>query len=343
MSSGLIAVTAGPSDRASPPDRLAWVDAARGIGIVLVVYAHVLRGLVAAGIAAVGGLIATEDQLIYAFHMPLFFILAGLFIEGSLRSGGQAFLASKLRTIAYPYVLWSLIHGSLNIAIQGHGTNHPLAWGDLAAIGWRPIGQYWFLYVLFVCEMLAAVLLPRLRLLLAVAAIAYLAAGLLPLPGIVANSLVDLPYVVLGVALARAEPSRWLARAGSGGWLLAGSWLLFALVNAAGPGDNAGLAYLAGVAGSAGTVALAWLARGSAVLRALGRSSMAIYVMHVIFAAGARILLSRAGIHQLWIQLLVGTATGLLLPLLVRDAAVRLGVVHWLGLGRPLDRSPART
>ena len=58
--------------------RILWLDAARGIGISLVVFGHALRGI--NGSQAIPG--ASElmplDQVIYAFHMPLFFMLAGL-------------------------------------------------------------------------------------------------------------------------------------------------------------------------------------------------------------------------------------------------------------------------
>ncbi len=88
--------------------RVAWVDVAKGIGIFLVVEGHVLPGLQSAG------LLPTDEQSpglrflhdwTYAFHMPLFFFLSGLFVLRSAQGGLARFLDGKLRTVLYPYLL----------------------------------------------------------------------------------------------------------------------------------------------------------------------------------------------------------------------------------------------
>ena len=68
---------------ADTSDRIAWIDAARGIGIVLVVIGHVEGGLIDAGIQS-GASWAWPSYGLYTFHMPLFFFLAGLNVPGSL-------------------------------------------------------------------------------------------------------------------------------------------------------------------------------------------------------------------------------------------------------------------
>src|ERR1700722_19199016 len=150
---------ARPASRVKVASRVEWVDTARGIGIFLVVFAHDLRGLKLIGRSP----LATQvDQFVYAFHMPLFFFLAGLFATHSARRGAASLLSDKLRTIAYPYFLWSLLQGALQLAMTGE-TNSHLTWRDLAAIPYQPIMQFWFLYTLFlvfvlflVCQQLRA-------------------------------------------------------------------------------------------------------------------------------------------------------------------------------------------
>ncbi|WP_373565555.1 acyltransferase family protein, partial [Klebsiella pneumoniae] len=51
--------------------REAWVDYAKGIGIILVVFGHVNRGLYSAGIQLSGSSYLLTDSIIYSFHMPL--------------------------------------------------------------------------------------------------------------------------------------------------------------------------------------------------------------------------------------------------------------------------------
>jgi fucose 4-O-acetylase-like acetyltransferase len=50
--------------------RIEWVDTAKGIGILLVILGHTI-------------LLPFISVPIYAFHMPLFFLLSGLFIKAN--------------------------------------------------------------------------------------------------------------------------------------------------------------------------------------------------------------------------------------------------------------------
>ena len=70
-----------PQDAAR--DRVDWIDGAKGVMIVLVVFGHAWRGLHSAGLIA-PDLFAAVDARIYAFHMPVFFALSGWFFLPSL-------------------------------------------------------------------------------------------------------------------------------------------------------------------------------------------------------------------------------------------------------------------
>ncbi|MDZ1963948.1 acyltransferase family protein, partial [Klebsiella pneumoniae] len=59
--------------------RETWVDYAKGIGIILVVFGHANRGLYSSGIYISPEIYHYLDNVIYSFHMPLFFFLSGLF------------------------------------------------------------------------------------------------------------------------------------------------------------------------------------------------------------------------------------------------------------------------
>ena len=100
-------------------NRYQWVDYAKGIGIILVVYGHCIRGIVKAGLVEDDSVFTLLDSMIYSFHMPLFFFLSGLFFEGSLqRNGSERFVFSKLDTLIYPYVLWSFLQGGIEVALS---------------------------------------------------------------------------------------------------------------------------------------------------------------------------------------------------------------------------------
>ena len=89
--------------------RTEWVDYAKAIGIILVVYGHVARGVKEAGYNFSDSLFTLVDSFIYSFHMPLFFFLSGLFFYQSfIKRGFLDLTLNKIDTIVYPYILWFL-------------------------------------------------------------------------------------------------------------------------------------------------------------------------------------------------------------------------------------------
>lgn len=133
-----------------------WVDYAKGIGIILVVIGHVNRGLDSAGISISEPFFKVFDSIIYTFHMPLFFFLSGLFFISSIQKNGKpAFIKKKIATIAYPYVIWSIIQGSIAILLSNF-TNKKTDFISVLSFPYHPIGQFWFLYALFMIFIVAS-------------------------------------------------------------------------------------------------------------------------------------------------------------------------------------------
>ncbi len=75
--------------------RLAYIDNLRGFCLALMILGH--AGLTLAG-----------KNLIYSFHMPVFYFLAGLLYRGPSPSV-PLFLARKARTLLLPYALYVLL------------------------------------------------------------------------------------------------------------------------------------------------------------------------------------------------------------------------------------------
>jgi hypothetical protein len=84
-----------PIPARGPNRRIGWIDATRGIGIILVVYGHAERSLVTADLFPPTPGILRQDELIYAFHTPLFFLLSGLFAGRSAERGGGCSLPAR--------------------------------------------------------------------------------------------------------------------------------------------------------------------------------------------------------------------------------------------------------
>src|SRR6059058_582095 len=121
------------SNAITPPlaARIQWVNVAKGLGIILMVFGHVGRGIVPPKEQASGGaahLYWLADEAIYAFHMPLFFFLSGLFVERGARRSAGVFFDSKVRTILYPYFLWATIQCLFVRAASGYAKSQVDAW-----------------------------------------------------------------------------------------------------------------------------------------------------------------------------------------------------------------------
>lgn len=325
-------------------ERVGWLDAAKCLGIALVVFGHVERGLNSAGLveAPAWRLI---DFYIYTFHMPLFMYLAGTNVPGSLAKPN--FLKRKAASILHPYVVWSLIQGGVMVVLSSQ-TNGDTSIADLLAIGWDPISPFWFLYVLFVYMAVVSVLPPS-RALLAGAA-ALLAVSPVIEPELLFQLAYFFFFFLLGVCFPARETPRWAAPVALAGCLL-WTWMLLSLGAVSMEAGSAGWRFYSPLllpSALLGILAMLSLARSLdfAWLRHAGQASMAIYVMHILATAGSRILLQKAfGVTDPILHLVAGVVLGIGLPLLAYEVMRRLGLAWWLGLGgaQPVLRGEAMT
>lgn len=304
--------------------RVAWVDIAKGIGILLVVYGHVARGLVDAGIQPRQGVPVAAASLIYLFHMPLFFALAGLWAPRAAGRPLSRFLSDKAGTILYPYLVWSLIQLGVN-AGMGRFTNSAPSPTQVLGIVTHPYAQFWFLYVLFI-DLTFAVLLLRFRFgvvtALVIGEVLYITHPLLengtwPPAVDVARTFL---YVAAGAAVAPWVVRRglaqhpWATRATA---LTATGLLLLLFVGLGDANPIAGpiMAGLGIIAVATSAQVLAGTPVGG-VLERLGNRSLEIYVAHVLGAAGMRVVLSKVfGVSNSGVHLVLDCAAGVAFPL----------------------------
>jgi fucose 4-O-acetylase-like acetyltransferase len=136
--------------KSSSTSRMGWIDYAKGIAIVLVVYRHVEFGIRNSGVPLSQWIINLNDML-YSFRMPLFFLLSGLFFQKSIeRKGEKRFIVSRINTLLYPYILWALIQITLQIMFPGVA-NAQRSVKDYMNILIQPrnLDQLWYLFALF--------------------------------------------------------------------------------------------------------------------------------------------------------------------------------------------------
>ncbi|MEH2159826.1 MAG: acyltransferase family protein [Nostoc sp.] len=150
-------MTALKLDSAPTKQKIDWVDYTKGIGIFLVVVGHTLDGLQKHSIIESSQLFKFILDWIYAFHMPLFFFISGLFVQRSLSTKPLGdFVSSKIAVIVYPYFLWSVLYSLLLIFVSRY-TNVKMQVSSIWKIVYDPVLHFWFLYSLFIIFILYGV------------------------------------------------------------------------------------------------------------------------------------------------------------------------------------------
>lgn len=141
-------------DSPTSSNRAAWVDILRGTAIALVVLFHVVT-VTEAYTGHVFERLTGFLDTVQGLRMPLLFFLSGLLVRRSLRKGPEGYIRGKVRLVAYPYVLWSLIMVAL-LAVGGYFLNWDVApLSSLARIVYDPIEHLWLLAYLFVYYVVA--------------------------------------------------------------------------------------------------------------------------------------------------------------------------------------------
>lgn len=149
------------------PPRLTWIDYARGIAIILVVYRHSFEGIKQSGLDVQPYIfLEYANILFFSFRMPLFFIVSGIFITLSLQKRGLAkFIETKAKVILYPYFLWGALQLSIQIFFSDYTNYHPTLRSFLDLFYQpRELAQFWYLLALFNVTVLYVIAKTKLKL-----------------------------------------------------------------------------------------------------------------------------------------------------------------------------------
>jgi fucose 4-O-acetylase-like acetyltransferase len=295
------------------------VDIVKGIAITLVAYGHTAQGMVHRGWWGGPGA-SFSNTFIYSFHMPAFFFVAGLFVMGSLaKRGSGRFAVDKLETILYPYVLFVIIGAAIEPLIGRFksGTT-PFHW-NVFLLTLVDGDASWFLFVLFLCLMLALMTARApawLRFLIAVLV------GLIPPfgPQFVTQVLREFSFLAAGMWVGtRIYRLEEMGRAAAAfGFVLLAAFQV-AMIWLYGPSAFWRWIYIVlGLTGTAGLFLLAKLLdkhRLGDGIAWVGRASLAVFLLSA-FAQGAtrEVLLRVFHTHEFWLQLLLPTLFATLLP-----------------------------
>ncbi|WP_212004148.1 acyltransferase [Chitinophaga sp. HK235] len=342
---------------------MAWIDYARGIAIILVLYRHIFEGISRTGTSTTEyAWLENANIVFYSFRMPLFFILSGVFISRSLakRTVGKI-LFNKVSTLLYPYLLWSVLQISLQICLSRYvNADRSLADYGYIFLFPRRIDQFWYLYALFNVSVLYVFTRQLLKMpiwqQLTAGAVLYILSSYVSIKHIDLGFVYDIMHYYIFFALGDLLSSRILDKENfrqyaswkTFGWLLpffmAGQYyfltkdlqmndnmyvetyqpILFALIALTGCAFMYNISFI--------------LQRYNTIkwLRIVGYHSLYIYVSHVLVASATRMVLMKGfGITSVPLLLVICLVMAVVVPIIIYNLAIRAGAWWLYSLERP--------
>jgi uncharacterized membrane protein YcfT len=144
------------SDRPDPDGaRVAWVDTAKGVCIILVVMMHSTLGV---GTEMSGeGFMHRVVAYAKPFRMPDFFLVSGLFLGRVIARDWRSYSDKRVVHFFYFYLLWLVIQSGAKYGQVSGGS--PLGFLQHLAHGlYEPYSTLWFIYILAVFSVVTKLL-----------------------------------------------------------------------------------------------------------------------------------------------------------------------------------------
>lgn len=320
---------------------MATVDIAKGIAISAIVLGHVLRGLREPGILEATGVpFLTVDTLLYSFHLAVFAFTAGVFVSGSVaRRGVSNFLRVRLAEILWLYVVWTLLQGASKLVLSSV-VNNPIEPLSILRL-WVPIEQFWFFGWLAVVLIAAALVQPwksakraavSTCVVVAVSALDWFSLLNVGLFGLQGHKIT----VYFWLALISGKKILEFISQRSSAQNLVAAVLLFLMGSSSAlwlsmqpelvTEELSPLMVAVNILGSIfSTLAvlllsnlLASTGRVAEFFRYLGRNSLSIFVAHVFFMSGLRVVMLKLGLDSLSLHIILGTVAGVVGPVVLQ-------------------------
>jgi fucose 4-O-acetylase-like acetyltransferase len=350
--------------------RYPWIDYARGITILLVVYRHVFEGLGNVGPGSDSyGILKYLNIFFFSFRMPLFFIVSGIFFGGSLdRKGIGEYIGNRFQTIFYPLIIWGSIQVTLQLFFAGYvnAEREPMNYLHLL-IEPRKIEQFWYLNALFFVSILYAAMRwylkvkPWQQLLLGI--FLYAISGYCHIHNINIGFLSDVFFFYMFFAVGDLLADLVL---NTKNHKVLTSWRTtlialpifiaiqhyFTYLNLE-HGDDYYVQFrqpaifaVTALAGGAFVIHIAFLLQKLDVmrfLRVIGYHSLYIYVMHLMITSSSRIILIKLfDIQDIPVLMVISVTIGIILPIILYNVAERAGAWWLFTLKKPVgEKTPA--
>jgi uncharacterized membrane protein YcfT len=323
------------AEGAASPSRVDWVDAAKGICIVLVVTMHATLGVEEA--FGRQGFMHWVVAFSKPFRLPDFFLVSGLFLSRVIDRDWRIYADKRVVHFAYFYLLWLVIQSGVKYGQVSEGSVAGFGLHLLHSLV-EPYSTLWFVYALAIFS-IATKLMRRFHPALTFGLAAILQILPIETPFFFLNELCERwVFFVAGYLFAgpifrladRAADRMPLALCGLAAWALANGALALTPVDFHGATTLAELPVVGLLAGGAGAIAIVVLssllvrAAPGRALRYVGSKSLAVYLTFFLPMAFTRLLLLK-----LW----PAADTGLVALIVIAAAVLFPLALEWLVRG----------
>lgn len=129
--------------------RLDYIDIAKALGMLTIIWGHIIHE-------------GWSNQIVYAFHIPLFFFMSGMVFKADKYPTVWDLIKKRARTLLLPYLIFSLVTWAMWVGMRVIANDHTNYWYPLlqtfiaqGSSGFlRHNLPLWFVSCLFVVEII---------------------------------------------------------------------------------------------------------------------------------------------------------------------------------------------
>tara|TARA_B110000211_G_scaffold58679_1_gene65656 strand:+ start:1114 stop:2133 length:1020 start_codon:yes stop_codon:yes gene_type:complete len=336
----VLIIKSSPKGFATMYERLK-IDTLRGLACVLLIAYHVIGFNAETGLKLSEGALRDINDTLVFIRMPLFTFLSGLvYAFRPFSFGGQSFIYKKVRRLLFPMLSVGTIFALLQAFTPGANSNEI----DWLTLHIKPVAHFWFIESLFIVFTFVLIC-EKLKFFDGFNKFIYVFIFSIVLYISPINSdyfsfsgfIYLLPYFLFGMSLVRFNFSVNISP-------VLGLALLFFLIfiitlifkGIVPYFEQRSLSSL--ILGCLGCLILLVVGIRFKPLAWIGSYSYSIYLFHVFFTAGTRIILHKLNVYDVEIIFSIALATGLLLPILTEKILEKNYFTNLVFLGKGIKR-----
>lgn len=305
--------------------RYYWVDNVKAVALIFIVIGHIWQSFVKSGLVGDTPFYECFNQVIYYFHVQLFFICSGFLYQQNTKT--QNFksysknILKKLLAFGVPFVVFVTATYILKFIFADSVNTQNLSIYESFFI--IPTAPYWFLYALFFLFLVSPIIkskadgIGRIVLSIALYFLSYVNMGFLPgaINTIVKYICLNLVWFVLGMAVSYFDIEKlfkkWHIVFFVAGCTVASFGYFYDCI----ANLLYGLLCCEGLLFFIGACSKGKEKQGK-IFAFITKYSMPIFLMHTICAAGMRSVLFKIGITNTPIHIVVGVLASIFLPVI---------------------------